>query len=1200
MQKTQEMDAKKTGTRALLNPGEENEMELFGYRTLMWRQALCIIGYIFSLGFLLLLFYWKPEWDVWCQCAPCALEKATVILLRTTDDFKKYVKKKVFWVKPLKMTDKGSEELTSDGKSLINKALIMPECKVRCLRVQKIRYVWNTLEGNFKKIGVLEDEYSCSDIQAKFGSGLTQEEQEMRKQICGLNKLEVEVTPIWKLLFKEVLNPYYIFQAFSLSIWFATGYIEYSAILVVITLLSIAATIFNMRMQSVKLHKMVSSHNSMKVTILNKNGDIQDVESQDLVPGDVIVLTGRKFYLPCDSILITGSCVVNEGMLTGESVPVTKTPLPNVDNSVPWKTHSGEDYKRHVLFCGTEVIQTQAPNKSLVKAVVLRTGFNTAKGDLVRSILYPKPVNFKLHRDAVRFLLGLVAVTVIGVIYTPIVYTKNGASASDTVLWSFLIITVSIPAALPAAVQVCILYSQTRLQRNGIFCLSAQRINMCGQLNIICFDKTGTLTEDGMELWGIVPSDNRSFQEVYLFTPERSLPWSPVLVGMVSCHSLIFLDGKIQGDPLDLKMFEGTGWVLQDTDIKTKDEDSQSYKIVKPGLDSEEVPAEGIAILHQFPFSSSLQRMSVIVEIMGEDEFLVFMKGAPEMVQQFCTPDTVPLNYRRELEHYTLQGFRVIALAYKKLAANNAQIIESLEREEVESDLVFLGFLIMENKLKPETKPVIQELTEAKIRTVMITGDNLQTACTIGKASGMIPPGSELIVIEANAPEESSPASISWGSSEKIQDKSNSPQDSCISICDAKPSFHFAMTGKSYQVIVNHFYELLPKILLKGTIFARMSPGQKSSLIEELQKIDYYAGMCGDGANDCGALKVAHAGISLSELEASVASPFTSKIPNIECVPKLIKEGRNCLVTSFCVFKYIAMYAIIEFICLLLLFWKHKFLGVRHYLMQDVAITIAVTLTMSLTGPALKLAPYRPSGQLISPPLLLSMVLHTIFSLIVQTIAFTVVQKQPFHDDYDVFSGCLTSNHSALNSTVDEAVLVNRNFITTTMWFISGMNLIIVEFVFCKARPFRKPIYTNYVFTIIMIAQLIAYLFVYFVNIESVYKNMELVCTPYYWRWNTIIMVAALFVASYLVEEGFIENRRLWLMIKSCFNYRSRSQYRVLERALCDDPMWPPISQTYYSNQSELGKDVQKCVYDNPMFFAETEQTLYNGTERRP
>ena len=79
--------------------------------------------------------------------------------------------------------------------------------------------------------------------------------------------------------------------------------------------------------------------------------------------------------------------------------------------------------------------------------------------------------------------------------------------------------------------------------------------------------------------------------------------------------------------------------------------------------------------------------------------------------------------------------------------------------------------------------------------------------------------------------------------------------------------------------------------------------------------------MCGDGANDCGALKAAHSGISLSEAEASVASPFTSKIANIECVPQLIREGRAALVTSFGVFKFIAGYSLVQFTSVLLLYY---------------------------------------------------------------------------------------------------------------------------------------------------------------------------------------------------------------------------------------------------------------------------------------
>ncbi|XP_072266259.1 probable cation-transporting ATPase 13A4 [Pyxicephalus adspersus] len=990
---------KKTDTCALINPGEDNEMELLGFKSETWRQVFCIFGYIFSLGFLRLIFYWKPEWDVYFHCVPCDLEKADIILLRSTDEFKNYCKKRIFWIHPFATGDKDISDPFMDGISVIGKALIKPENKVRCLRVQKIRYVWNNLEKKFQKIGILEDKYSCSDIHTHFGSGLKQDEQEIRKQVCGFNTIDVEVTPILKLLFKEVLNPYYVFQAFSLSLWFATGYTEYAAILVVITLLSIAATVYTLRKQSVKLHRMVASHNNTMVTALRQNGVVEETESQNLVPGDVMILTGKKFYLPCDSVLLTGSCVVNEGMLTGESVPVMKTSLPNVDSSLAWKEYSGEDYKRHVLFCGTEVIQAQRNNKDFVKAVVLRTGFNTAKGDLVRSILYPKPVNFKLHRDAIRFLIGLVLISLVGVIYVAIVNTKNNGSTTYTVLWCFLLVTVSIPAALPASLTVCILYSQTRLKKNNIFCLSAQRINMCGQLNIICFDKTGTLTEDGMELWGIVPSGGTLFQDVHYFTPGNNLPWNPLLGAMVSCHSLIVLDGTLQGDPLDMKMFKRTGWYLQDSNTETKEgEVSTPFIIIKPGPEAEKVPVEGMAILHQFPFSSSLQRMSVIAQVIGNDEQLVFMKGAPEMVIQFCKPETVPLSFVNELEYYTLQGFRVIALAYKMIELNGQTLLQNFDREDVESNLVFLGLLIMENKLKPETKPVLQELMAANIRTVMITGDNLQTACTVGKSSGMVLNGSSLIVIEA----------------------------------------------KAYSLHV-------------------------SANISDLKSF-------------CNLLD----GVASLGLAGAVDTLFLSK-PGIKGI-----EGRNSLVTSFCMFKYIAMYAMIELICVMLLFWKKQLLGTRHYLMQDVAITITVILTMSLTGPAPKLAPYRPSGQLISPPLLLSMILQFIFTLVVQTVAFTLVQKQPWYDDNDVFSGCLPLNQSTPNTPRSDDVLVTQTFNTTTLWFVSGMNLIIVEFVFCKGRPFRKPIYTNYVFTILLIAQLAAYLFVYFANIESVYTIMEL------------------------------------------------------------------------------------------------------------
>ncbi|KAG8581507.1 hypothetical protein GDO81_007695 [Engystomops pustulosus] len=900
---------------------------------------------------------------------------------------------------------------------------------------------------------------------------------------------------------------------------------------------------------------MVESHNNVMVSVLQRNGAVKEIESKYLVPGDVIILSERKFYLPCDALLISGGCVINEGMLTGESVPVTKVPLPSTDNGIPWKLHSGENYRTHILYCGTEVIRTKPPADGSVKALVLQTGFNTAKGDLIRSILYPKPMNFKLHREVIKVMIGLIVLSVVGVIYTVVIYARSGATAKELVLMVFIMATVAVPVSLPPALTICTLYSQTRLKKQGIFCISPQRIIVCGQLNLICFDKTGTLTEDGLDLWGIVPSKGNSFQEAVSIMPGCTLPWSFLIGAMASCHSLVLMDGKVHGDPLDIKMFEGTGWDLDECKTDGK---SSLYSVATPGSQTLNVPVKGFCIFYQFPFSSSLQRMSVIAKAVGENKLFVFMKGAPEVVVQFCKKETVPENFSCILDHYAMQGFRVIGIAYKDYNSNKDINVEPLQREEVESELQFLGFLIMENRVKSETKPVLQELKCANIRTVMVTGDNLQTACTVGMTCGMVPADSTLLLLEACEPDGERQASVTiqqvGNYNSHIQNK-NMKHVICTT-SDITWGFNerageclYAMSGKTYEVIKKHFLDMVPGILLSGTIFGRMTPKQKTGIIEDLQKIDYYVGMCGDGANDCGALKVAHAGISLSSLEASVASPFTSKIPNIECIPKLLKEGRNTFVTSISLFKYLIMYTLVELVCMMLLFWKQTLLGSYHYLMQDIAITVTVMLTMSLTGPASKLAPFRPAMSLLSPPLLLSMVLHISFTIITHTSAFVLVQQQPWYNESNIFSACPFENETFANSTLMMPHSQSQNFLTTTLLPVSGINLIIAECVFSKGRPFRKPMYTNYIFCILIAAQLVGFLFILFADIDPLYRSMELVCTPYYWRLEILGMLIIQFAASYSVEV-FVYNRGIWLVIKKIFGYNSKSQYKKIQCAL--------------------------------------------------
>ncbi|XP_013923747.1 PREDICTED: probable cation-transporting ATPase 13A5 [Thamnophis sirtalis] len=406
-------------------------------------------------------------------------------------------------------------------------------------------------------------------------------------------------------------------------------------------------------------------------------------------------------------------------MLTGESVPVSKTPLPHFDNTLPWKVCGMGDYRRHVLFCGTEVIQTRRAGPGPVRAVVLQTGFNTAKGDLVRSILYPKPLNFQLYQQAFKFIVGLAVIGILGMIYAICVYVIQKVGPRNTVAMALLLLTIPVPPVIPAALTTSIIYAQRRLTRKKIFCISPQRINICGQINLVCFDKTGTLTEDGLDLWGALPCQGQSFQSVHSFS-GAPLPWGPLCRAMATCHSLLLLDGRLQGDPLDLKMFEGTNWEMEEhRPAEGTASLPESCLLVKPGPAASPAPVEGILILHQFPFSSSLLRMSVITQECGKSGFELSMKGAPETVASFCEERTVPAVFQAELKHFTAQGYRVIGLAHKKMELPQGVVFSDLEREELESGLTFLGLLVMENRLKSETRPVLQELSQARIRSVM-------------------------------------------------------------------------------------------------------------------------------------------------------------------------------------------------------------------------------------------------------------------------------------------------------------------------------------------------------------------------------------------------------------------------------------------------------------------------------------------------
>ena len=326
---------------------------------------------------------------------------------------------------------------------------------------------------------------------------------------------------------------------------------------------------------------------------------------------------------------------------------------------------------------------------------------------------------------------------------------------------------------------------------------------------------------------------------------------------MASCHSLSILNHEIIGDPLDLSMLEFTKWQLND---QARD---QSCITVSPTRGK-----QTIEILKQYMFDSSLRRMSVIAKENEDVSLKVYTKGSPEMLLSLCNKNTIPTDANEVLDSYTIEGARVLAVARKVLRKEltaESDLREKFPRKEIEKDLDFLGFIVFQNVVKPGSKATINTLQKANIRCVMATGDNLKTAAAVSRQVDIIKEMQSTVKIKVEN------GTVKFNVLSKSR-KYSAAGDTVLKINEPEWVFNqeLYMTGLPYVVVLtgNTYKKLkalnqpkvLENVLLSAGVFARMSPEDKVALIEDLKSLNYGVGMCGDGANDCGALKAAHAG----------------------------------------------------------------------------------------------------------------------------------------------------------------------------------------------------------------------------------------------------------------------------------------------------------------------------------------------------
>ena len=757
-------------------------------------------------------------------------------------------------------------------------------------------------------------------------------------------------------------------------------------------------------------------------------------------------------------------------------------------------------------------------------------------------------------------------------------------------------------------------------------------MQVAGKLKLFCFDKTGTLTEDGLALWGVLatqPATNdksavfaplREVQPEHLGTALSDLPTDPNAVtlrnALACCHSLALkrtsarggvletefdASQRFIGDPLEIELVKTAGWRLHEPNsdpqslqpvhraslTKLANDLTGFSLMLRPTEDIEADDAgAGLAVIKEYAFSSQQQRMTVLVAPMGQaasstdstaPAALAFVKGAPERVMALCMPSSLPPDFEHVLDGLTNDGLRVLAIAGGTVNAATWQEARQLHREQVETGLTFLGLVVFENRVKPESAPVLEQLHQAHIRTLMITGDNIKTACSVAHTSGMVPKSADFLFACMQTNKSGvMRLGLRPGHAKLALTTTTYPYGLYhvkfpSLVRDDAPSLWLprhnadvalAITGSEFAKLREADFDAYQRFIVSATVFARMGPDQKSQLIEDLIDLDYCVGMCGDGANDCGALKAAHVGISLSEAEASVAAPFTSSVPNISCVVTLIREGRAALVTSFSCFKFMALYSFIEFTTALILYWINSNLGDFQYLYIDLVLTLSLALFMADSKASPSLHHRRPPGSLVSPTILVSIVGQICLHVGAQVAILEMIKMQnwfvPLVPDPDI------------NNI--------RCFENTGVFLFSTFQYVAVAIAFTLGRPYRAPVFSNRWFVLCVVALLA--LNTVFVLAPTAFMRKTLQLLPLQGQEFPLMLLGlavGVGLVSYVIERGSANSTRVRAAIKACFRKRHyKNKYKVLARDVLTSD-W--MMGLYFTLREESG-DVDPILDD--------------------
>ena len=573
-----------------------------------------------------------------------------------------------------------------------------------------------------------------------------------------------------------------------------------------------------------------------------RNGNIQQIDAEQLVPGDIILLEAGVQIAADGHLLETRNLQVSESTLTGEATAVSK------DAEAILNEDAALGDRLNLVYKGTEVVRGRA------KAIVTATGMNTEIGQIATMLQTVESESTPLQKRMTQLgnmlvggSLALVFLITIGGLL------KSGWQIFDEILETSLSMAVAVvPEGLPAVVTVTLAIGTQKMIRRRALIRKLPAVETLGSVTTICSDKTGTLTQNKMVVQQVSTTSfdfkvtGQGYQPSGEFLAEdqdrvaKEPEVARLLQACVLCNDAILQHSRsrqktaewsILGDPTEGALLAFAG---------------------KAGLFKENL-TEQMPRQSEFPFDSERKRMSVIVtdpEELGTS-YLMYSKGSPELIlerSQYIQiggdfkPITEPQRERiLETNTYLASiGLRVLAFAYKPL--NEFPSVDT--SEDSERELIWLGLVGMQDAPREEAKQAVANCRRAGIRPIMITGDHPLTAMAIA---------TELDI--ANKGERS-------------------------------------VTG---QEIAKMSPDQLERAISQVSVYARVAPEHKLRIVKALQKQDKFVAMTGDGVNDAPALKQANIGIAMGITGTDVSKEASDMVlldDNFATIVAAIEEGR--------------------------------------------------------------------------------------------------------------------------------------------------------------------------------------------------------------------------------------------------------------------------------------------------------------------